>query len=321
MEIKTVIDKQFAKHVHDGLNAKEKNLSSKYFYDKRGSELFVEIMNCDDYYVTDAEMEIFSLQANDIVENFSKNEQPFNVVELGAGDGSKTIHLLKALKDQKRDFVYKPMDISSDAVENLEIKLKSNYPEIRVNGVIGDYFEKLADKNNFENIPKVILFVGSNLGNMTEENAISFLNQLNNCMNVGDQLLLGLDLKKEPSKILAAYNDTNGYTAQFNLNLLNRINNELGGNFNLENWQHSPIYEPKLGRAISYLVSRCEQEVFIEANNESYQFDAWETIHTEISQKYDGKMIQNFADKCGFNIQKKFTDSNKYFTDILLIKS
>lgn len=320
MDVKTDTNIQFAKDIDEGLSKENKTLPSKYFYNKKGDALFVEIMNSDEYYPTDCEMEIFSKQSDAITASLGFKNQPFNIVELGAGDGTKTIHLLKELVKNKSSFTYKPLDISAAAVENVTHFLNQHAAEVKVEGIVGDYFTTLKDNNTFGNQPKVILFIGSNLGNMTEEKAISFLKSIADCMNVNDKLLLGLDLKKDPKIILAAYNDRGGNTAAFNLNLLDRINNELGGNFNRKQFMHWPVYEPDTGKAKSYIVSKCKQTVFISSINKSYKFDAYEAIHTEISQKYDYKMVSRIAKKAGLKIKNEFTDNKNYFIDLILEK-
>lgn len=320
MDVKTDINIQFAKDIDEGLSKENKTLPSKYFYNKKGDALFVEIMNSDEYYPTDCEMEIFSKQSDAITASLGFKNQPFNIVELGAGDGTKTIHLLKELVKNKSSFTYKPLDISAAAVENVTHFLNQHAAEVKVEGIVGDYFTTLKDNNTFGNQPKVILFIGSNLGNMTEEKAISFLKSIADCMNVNDKLLLGLDLKKDPKIILAAYNDRGGNTAAFNLNLLDRINNELGGNFNRKQFMHWPVYEPDTGKAKSYIVSKCKQTVFISSINKSYKFDAYEAIHTEISQKYDYKMVSRITKKAGLKIKNEFTDNKNYFIDLILEK-
>ena len=170
-------------------------------------------------------------------------------------------------------------------------------------------------------LPKTILFLGSNIGNFSEEEAIHFLNHLSEEMNQEDQLFVGFDLKKNPRIIKDAYDDPHGLTAAFNLNLLTRINNELGGNFELENFQHNAVYNPETGTAKSYLVSKVNQTVNVEALETSFEFNAWEAIHTEISQKYDERMIESIAVKAGLKAVNWFYDKDRNFVNVILQKN
>ena len=310
------MNEAFKNDVDKGLSANPKQLLSKYFYDETGDALFVKIMNMPEYYLTKAEYEIFTRQAKDIVNAVCADGQPFELIELGAGDGTKTIELLKEMQG-KVDFTYLPIDISGNALTLLEKRLKKEVPDVKVKTLQGDYFSVLGDiKHN--SVRKVILFLGSNIGNMLDQNAGRFIIQLAAQLNAGDKLLLGVDLKKDPAIILPAYNDAQGITSAFNLNLLTRINKELGGNFDVAKFEHKPCYNEEMGRAESYIVSTEDQDVTIEALGKTYHFDKGENIHMEISRKYDDAAVNAIIEGTGFFIEKKFTDSKNYFTDYLL---
>jgi dimethylhistidine N-methyltransferase len=310
------MNEAFKNDVDKGLSANPKQLLSKYFYDKTGDALFVKIMNMPEYYLTKAEYEIFTRQAKDIVNAVCADGQPFELIELGAGDGTKTIELLKEMQG-KVDFTYLPIDISGNALTLLEKRLKKEVPDVKVKTLQGDYFSVLGDiKHN--SVRKVILFLGSNIGNMLDQNAGRFIIQLAAQLNAGDKLLLGVDLKKDPAIILPAYNDAQGITSAFNLNLLTRINKELGGNFDVAKFEHKPCYNEEMGRAESYIVSTEDQDVTIEALGKTYHFDKGENINMEISRKYDDAAVNAIIEGTGFFIEKKFTDSKNYFTDYLL---
>ncbi len=311
---------QFAQDVDEGLSAKNKYLSSRYFYDAKGDKIFQQIMKMPEYYLTNCEYEIFDLQ-KDAILNAIRPEGKFNLVELGAGDGYKTKLLLEHFLKQEVDFEYFPVDISGDVLEGLAADLQKRFPNLNVTLLNNEYFSALDRLNEMENCPKVILFLGSNMGNFTPERAQIFFSKLQQAMNPGDKLLIGVDLKKDPRTILKAYNDTAGITSSFNLNLLERMNKELGANFNLNNWEHYPTYDPFTGECRSYLMSTVNQEVYIEATGKTYKFKHSEPIHMEISRKYSLEDLEDLAAKTGFRVQKHFLDSKGYFVDTLWEKT
>jgi len=308
---------EFAQDVLQGLSSESKYLSSKYFYDDEGSRIFQDIMRMPEYYLTDCELEIFETQKQDIYEAFRVNGSHFELVELGAGDGLKTKILLSHFLQQKANFEYMPVDISNDVIVNLVSELKNELPKLETNGKVGDYFKLLGEINKNDNTPKVLLFLGSNIGNFNEEKAISFLRQLREVMHQNDKLFIGFDLKKDENTILKAYNDPHGHTAAFNLNLLLRINKELNANFVLEDFQHIETYNPKTGIAKSHLISLRKQEVFIRNLGEGISFEKGEPIYMEMSQKYDEEMINHLAKISGFELVRNFFDSRQYYTNSL----
>ena len=258
----------FAKDVERGLSYASKTLPSRYFYDKNGDEIFVKIMQMPEYYLTDAELEIFNMQTEALVNSFGMNGEHFEVVELGAGDGLKVINLLKKLNG--RNFTYAPIDISKNAIDKLKGRLLNEMPELDFDGKQGEYFEVLDSLKDVGK--KVILFLGSNIGNLTDERAHHFMLKISASMNHHDKLLIGFDLKKNPDTIELAYNDPHGYTKAFNLNLLKRINHELNGNFDLQKFIHVPVYDKERGVALSYLESQVDQEVFIGEIGKTFTF-------------------------------------------------
>lgn len=311
----------FAKDVKEGLSSKPKKLSSKYFYDAIGSQLFMDIMNSPEYYLTDAEMEIFTLQSDKIIDSLNLNDSStYEIIELGAGDGSKTIHLLRALLKRELSFQYIPVDISSDAVDTLSTRMEKELPDLSIAPLVGDYFIKLKELSASPN-PKVILFLGSNIGNMPDELAGQFIYDLGSELQAGDQVILGADLIKDKDIILPAYNDAGGITAAFNLNLLSRINRELKADFVLNQYAHTPQYDDSNGIARSSICSLKDQKVFIEAIGESFSFAKGEKIHTEISRKYDDSILNSILEITSFDIKAKITDAKGYFADYILLKS
>lgn len=316
--------KQFADDVDHGLRQTPKTLPTKYFYDEKGDALFVEIMGLPEYYLTRAEMEIFSEQSAELIKTLQLNKSEyFELIELGAGDGSKTQHLLKALSeggDQGYQYDFIPIDISKNALDLLEQTLSKELPQVSCKPRHGDYFEILESFRDSHH-PKVILFLGSNIGNMDDKTASNFIYKLGESLTTGDKLLIGADLIKSAEIIKPAYDDKQGVTAKFNLNLLHRINRELDANFNLTGFEHLCEYTEEEGIAKSYLVSLYDQEVSIEENGKVYRFAKAERIHTEISRKYNDEIIKSILGTTDFKIVGKISDSQNYFSDYILNRS
>ena len=186
---------------------------------------------------------------------------------------------------------------------------------MKVSGQIGDYFQLLEEMSRKNCVRKVLMFLGSNIGNMDHEQSHNFLGKLHAVMHRNDLLLIGFDLKKDPDIIKKAYNDPHGITAAFNLNLLQRINNELQADFNLSQFRHKEFYDPLTGAAKSYLISLSEQKVHVVALGKIFDFQKDECIYMEMSQKYDLEMIQELAENSGFEIVRNFTDNRQFFAD------
>lgn len=307
----------FADDVLRGLSATPKFLLSKYFYDDEGSRLFQEIMELPEYYLTRAEFEIFSEQKKEIFAAFTEKNRSFDLIELGAGDGTKTAVLIDYFLRQAADFSYMPIDISQEAVDFLTEKFKKEFSNLSMKPKTGDYFRILETFKTESRRPKIILFLGSNIGNFSKAQAQDFFARLRGVMNEDDLLFVGFDLQKDPRVILRAYDDEQGVTAAFNLNLLARVNRELGANFEAENFSHYAAYRPDECAARSFLISRKKQTVFVEALNKTFEFAQWEPIFMEISQKYSLEMIEELAQASGFLTALNFFDSNEHFADSL----
>lgn len=336
----------FAADVIAGLSGTPKRLSSKYFYDERGNELFRTIMGLDEYYLTRSEFEILSRNKSNLLALFQQTSatasfaeadgpmqvrhkdrlrndtQPetdedsyFELIEFGAGDGLKIKVLLNHFLQQWVNFKYIPIDISADAVNGLVKDLEETLPGVVVEGIQSEYFHALNYLSKRSGGRKVILFLGANIGNFDNEQARDFLTRLKNCLTNKDLVMIGFDLKKDPDIILEAYNDKVGVTKAFNLNLLARINRELGGNFNLDTFEHYPTYDPKSGEARSYLMSNKAQAVQLAKIGASFSFAAWEPIHVEISKKYAITDIEDLAKQAGFRVVEHLYDSKGYFVD------
>jgi dimethylhistidine N-methyltransferase len=305
----------FAQDVLNGLTAKNKSLSSKYFYDDNGSRIFQEIMNMPEYYLTDAEFEILAMQSKQIIDALQFST-PFNIVELGAGDGLKTFKLLEYLVNNNINFDYVPIDISQEAIDILTKRLKERLPSLTVKPKVGDYFEILKE-NKQGDYPSLLLFLGSNIGNYNKEKAIELLQLFNDNMKVGDKLLIGFDLKKNPIVIHNAYYDRHGITKRFNLNLLLRINRELDANFKIDDFDFYCHYNPITGDVKSYIISLRKQTVHLRALNKTIDFDYNELIWTELSKKYSIDDIQRLAMNTNFKLNANFLDCKHYFADSL----
>lgn len=306
----------FLDDVLKGLNASPKYLESKYFYNEQGDQLFEDLMDCPEYYLTNCEREIFCERGEEMATAIISSMPEFDLVELGAGDASKSIHLFEQLLLQKAAFTYFPIDISCNVISYLERKLPQKLPDLKVHGLAGEYLEMLGSTALLSSRPKLVLFLGSNIGNFPPEKTNEFVKLLRAALNPGDLLLSGFDLKKDPQTILNAYNDKAGITRQFNINLLLRINEELDGNFVPDQFEHFPVYDPQTGSCKSYLVSHREQSVSI-GNGHSVQFDKHESIFMEISQKYTLKQIEQIARSTGFLPIRHFHDSRGWFVDSL----
>jgi dimethylhistidine N-methyltransferase len=310
----------FAEDIRAGLTASPKYLPSKYFYDAKGDELFQMIMDLKEYYPTRCEYEILSDHKEEMLKLFNQSDKDFRLIEFGAGDGKKTKVLLRYFEDKKVDFTYIPIDISAHVLGLLEDDIKQSQPGLKVETMACEYFEALDMLNARSKVPKVMMFLGSSIGNFTIKQAQEFLQKLGAKMNSGDLLMIGFDLKKNPHIILDAYNDKAGVTKAFNLNLLERINEELGADFDPFNFTHFPTYDPLTGETKSFLVSRKNHKVYINALEQSITFGAWEPIYMELSQKYDLKMIRALAKEAGLSVKKNFFDNRHYFVNSVWTK-
>ena len=310
----------FKEDIAAGLKADQKYLPSRYFYDAEGDKIFQAIMKMPEYYLTKSEFEILSTQAQDILAAIKADGREFDLVEFGAGDGFKTKILIEKLIAAGAKFRYIPIDISKDVLVNLKADFEKLFPRLEIQPENAEYFHALEQINNKSQNPKVVLFLGSSIGNFREDSTVKFLNGLNNKLNKGDYTFIGFDLKKNPNVILDAYNDSQGITKAFNLNLLKRINRELGADFDLDAFDHYPYYDPESGFAKSYIISLKKQRVTIGGLKESFDFESGEAIHTEISRKYTTHQIEVLFTNAGFKVSKHFYDSRHYYVDTLAEK-
>lgn len=287
-------------------------------YDEKGDRLFQEIMKLPEYYPTRCEFEILKTHGRDLARYFSEGRTPFTLLELGAGDGTKTELLIDPLLKSRSDFTYTPVDVSRNVLEELGTRLRKKYPDLNVDPLNATYHEAVGMLPDSKK--KVLLFLGANIGNMPVLEAGQFVHDIARQMKRRDIMLIGFDLKKAPRIIQRAYDDASGVTRAFNFNLLTRLNTELGAEFDITLFDHCPDYNPESGTAASYLVSLKDQDVLIRGLGKTFHFSQWETIHTEISQKYDLLMIERMLTGAGFEISDLFFDSNHYFCDVVAVK-
>lgn len=309
----SLFKEQFSLDVLLGLSTKRKFIPSKYFYDDEGSRLFERIMDLPEYYPTRCEAEILARHQEDIAGLLRGSD--FSCVELGAGDGRKTRILLRRFLEDGLKLRYVPIDISEASVKALTRALAVEAPGLECAGLVSEYFDALRWLNRHDARRKLVLFLGSNIGNFDAARSRVFLKTLWNSLNDGDLVLTGFDLKKDIDVLLAAYNDRQGVTDAFNLNVLARVNRELGGRFDLAKFQHFGTYNVFSGAMESYLVSLERQSVAVEDLSLSFDFQPYEPIHLEYSYKYLLGDIEAMAKETGFTVEATYLDSRRHFAD------
>ena len=313
----TTFNQAVAEAVTKGLSAEPKSLPSWLFYDENGDGIFRQIMRTPEYYPTRCEYDILQKHKDQLLKHFTRDHPAFQLIELGAGDGLKTEILLQHFVANNTDFTYLPVDISANALDNLTKRLTLAMPQLRIQPQNKTYDESLVGLRNPDE-KKVILFMGAGIGNFPIHEAVQFLKKLVLPLSKKDLLLIGFDLKKDPRIILEAYDDPRGLTASFNRNVLLRLNRELGAAFNPDYFSHYPTYDPEIGTTKSFLISTKDQVVYIETLQRSFHFDRWESVQTEVSQKYDIRMIEKLMSLTGLETIDFFFDSDEYFCDVLV---
>lgn len=309
---------RFAVDVLMGLSGSPKSLPSKYFYDTEGSRLFQRITELPEYYLTRCELEILSAYRERLAEVIHR--KPFHLIELGAGDGRKTKLVIDFFVHRNMRFRYIPIDICKEVIEALTDELGFCHPTLDMEGLICEYLDGLrwiSGPSLDSKTTNLVLFLGSNIGNFSPREARGFMYNLWNVLNPGDYVLIGFDLKKDIRLLSEAYNDSQGVTAEFNRNLLRRVNRELGGDFDLDRFTFFSTYNANSGAVESFLISREKQDVHIGALRQSFRFEAWEPIQTEFSHKYLESEIAAMAKETGFVPVEHALDSRGYFMDSL----
>ena len=305
-----------ADDVRKGLSAQPKRFLPKYFYDELGSQLFEAICLLPEYYLTRAENEILKRYSDEIVASVDGQK---TLVEMGSGSASKTRLIIEALLRFQPELLFMPVDISATALESSSRILLQSYPLLRIEAYAADYFAGLAALSEKPRARTLALFLGSNISNFDLEEALRFLHAMRSVLQKGDALLLGADLKKDPAVLEAAYNDALGVTSAFNLNVLARINRELGGTIDLRAFRHRAFYNETMGRIEIYIESLANQQVRIEKLDLTVDFTEGELIHTENSYKYDKAGIESLAAATGFELSRTWLDSQERFSSNLLL--
>ena len=312
----TKIEKTFAEEIFSSLNADLKFISPKYFYDKKGSELFEKICLLPEYYPTRTEVTILKKLQQELP---SFLDDSFRIVELGSGSSVKTRLIIDVFAKLQNKIEYFPIDISEILTESSE-QLIHDYDNLYITGIIDTYEGGLEFLKHYDDKNNLITFLGSSFGNFSPSDGYLFLKKIHSTMKSGDLFLIGLDLVKEKHILESAYDDTQGVTAEFNLNVLSRINDELGGNFNLENFEHHSVYHEKEQRIEMYLKSSQKQSVIIPKSNLLLDLEKNQLIHTEYSHKYRLSQIHDLLDDAGFELKHTWLDENKYFSLTLVAK-
>lgn len=307
---------EFSKAVRAGLTSRPKSLPCAYFYDAEGSRLFEAICELPEYYPTRVEDALLRDHADEMTEGLvgsTWEEGLPTIVELGSGSATKTRRLIAAALDHSDRLRYIPIDLSASALEESIERLSARFPRLQVSGCLADYQRGLQWVARRNDGPRLILFLGSSLGNADRAGAVALLSQIAQTMRPDDRFLLGTDMVKDRSILEPAYDDAQGVTAAFNRNVLARINRELGGDFDLTEFDHRATYFPDRGRIEMHLVSRRAQTVHITGANLTVSFEPGESIHTENSHKYTREQLLEMADEAGFEEERVWTDARGWF--------
>ena len=313
----TKIEKSFAEEISYSLFQNSKFINPKFFYDKKGSDLFESICLLPEYYPTRTEISILKKLKHDLIPYLDEN---INLVELGSGASVKTRLILDIFTKLQAKTEYLPIDISEILTESSEQLLK-DYDTLHITGIIDTYEGALEFLKNYDDKKNLILFLGSSFGNFTPDDGKLFLKKIFSTMKSGDLFLIGLDLVKDKNILESAYDDSQGTTAKFNLNVLSRINDELDADFNIENFSHYSIYNENDQRIEMNLKSLVPQSVIIAKSNLSLNLEKGELIHTEYSHKYNIPQIKKILTDIGFEIKNIWLDDKKYFSLTLITKN
>jgi dimethylhistidine N-methyltransferase len=313
----TAIEKTFAEEISSSLNKPSKFINPKFFYDKKGSDLFEKICSLPEYYPTRTEINILKKLQTELPLFL---DDDFQLVELGSGASVKTRLILDIFTKLQTKTEYFPIDISEILTESSE-QLLRDYDSLHITGIIDTYEGGLEFLKNYDHKKNLILFLGSSFGNFSPNEGRDFLQTIHDTMKSGDLFLIGLDLVKDKQVLESAYNDSQGITAKFNLNVLSRINDELDADFNLDDFSHHSIYNAKDQRIEMYLKSLVNQSVVVSKSNLLLNLKKDELIHTEHSHKYRLDQIHSLLGDVGFEIKHTWLDENNYFSLTLVSKN
>lgn len=293
------------KEVVAGLTASPKSLNAKFFYDEKGSKLFEQITRLPEYYLTRTEISILKDKMPEIKESLGEDSV---LIEYGSGNSEKIRLMIEELNPK----AYVPIDISKDFLLSATEELSQTYPDLTIHAICADYNEVVDIPRNYQNGNKVAFFPGSTIGNFTPGLAKNFLRNVRETVGNDGSLLVGVDVKKDPDILHNAYNDSKGVTADFNLNMLNNLNETVNANFNLEHYEHDAFYNSEAGRIEMHLKSLKNQTVSIQ--DTQVDFSEGETIHTENSYKYHIQEFIDLAEEVGFTSDQVWSDLNNHFS-------
>jgi dimethylhistidine N-methyltransferase len=299
-------ESDFASAVLEGLAKRDKSLPCRFFYDARGSELFEEITRLPEYYPTRTEAAILEANADEMARDIPDGSV---LVEFGSGSSLKTEILLRRLPNLR---AYVTIDVSEAALHEAKERLRQRFPALDVRSIVGNFSQPLALPADLDDAPRTGFFPGSTIGNLTRPEAVELLQVFRRVLSAGARLIVGVDLKKDARRLVLAYDDDAGVTAAFNLNLLARINRELGGTFNLNGFKHEAIYNPREGRIEMHLESIRDQEVRVLERR--IRFRRGERIHTENSYKYTIGEFHELARSAGWEPRRTWTDAEDLFS-------
>jgi L-histidine N-alpha-methyltransferase len=302
-----------AVEVFTGLTGEPKTLSPWLFYDEAGSRLFEEITELPEYYVTRTERQILAEHADEIV-SAAAGGRDLSMIELGAGTATKTGLLLKAAVRLQGSVTYYPIDVSQSALDEARSRLEAELPEVTVEPIVADYTEGMRQNSSVQSGRRLVLYIGSSIGNFSPEDAVEVLRGVRAQLSPGDCLLLGTDMVKDAQMLHQAYDDAAGVTARFNMNVLTRINRELEGNFNLRLFRHQARWNARESRVEMHLESLLAQRVAIRALDLEVRFLPGETIHTENSYKFTDESVLELLTRAGFRLRQQWSDADKWFT-------
>ncbi len=309
--------KTFAQELSYSFNQKQKSINPKFFYDEKGSYLFKKICTLPEYYISRTEVALLRQLEEKLPNHLNGN---FRLVELGSGSSTKTRTLIDILEKSQKHIEYFPIDIS-DILRDSCKELHNDYKNLCITGIIDDYEPALELVKNYDNKNNLIVFLGSSFGNYEPKAGLRFLQKINSLMKNNDLFLLGLDLTKDETVLEKAYNDSQGITAQFNLNVLSRINSELDANFDINKFVHHAVYNKNQNRIEMYLRSLEKQIVNIPKADLVLEIKKDELIHTENSFKFTISQIKEMSALSNFQIQDIWCDEKRYFGLVLLSKN
>jgi L-histidine N-alpha-methyltransferase len=317
-KLPVIASSPIAMEVWNGLTERPKTLSPWLFYDEAGSQLFEEITELPEYYVTRTERQILAKHADEIV-SVAAGGRELSMIELGAGTATKTGLLLNAAVRCQGHVTYCPIDVSETALEQARTRLEAELPAVTVEPIVADYTEGMRQNGASRTGRRLVLYIGSSIGNFSPADAVEVLRSVRVQLAPGDCLLLGTDMVKDTQMLLAAYDDAAGVTAKFNLNILTRINRELDARFQLQLFRHQARWNEQQSRIEMHLESLVAQRVAIRALEIDVRFALGETIHTENSYKFTDQKVESLLSRAGFRLRQQWSDENKWFTSYLAV--